>query len=138
MVPSWKCVVTGNATLDAQSACLQKFNTSVISADVRDRFDMSRDLWEYTEGRHFSVATQLTDDTHLLAITSGEGQYTRFLERNFLFRSLVLYNRASYLMGPYNGDPNLTLALITPVSNCAGYKKVYISAFNGNIRQKIS
>ena len=46
-------------------------------------------------------------------------------------------------MGPYNAGPNLTPvpltpALITPVSNCAEYKKVYISAFNGNIRQKIS
>ena len=44
---------------------------------------------------------------------------------------------------PYNAGPNLTLgpltpALITSVSNCAEYKKVYISAFNGNIRQKIS
>ena len=47
-----------------------------------------------------------------------------------------------YLMGPYYAGPNLkpaplTPAFITPVSNCAGYKKVYISAFNGNIRQKI-
>ena len=33
---------------------------------------------------------------------------------------------------------NLTPALKTPVSKCAEYKKVYISAFNGNIRQKIS
>ena len=32
----------------------------------------------------------------------------------------------------------LTPALITPVSNCVEYKKVYIFAFNGNIRQKIS
>ena len=41
-------------------------------------------------------------------------------------------------MGPYNAGPYLTPAplmpaLITPVSNCA-----VISAFNGNIRQKIS
>ena len=48
-----------------------------------------------------------------------------------------------YLMGPYNAGPNLTPApltpaLITPVSNCAEFKKVFISAFNGNIRQKIS
>ena len=32
----------------------------------------------------------------------------------------------------------LTPALITSVSNCAEYKKVFISAFNGNIRQEIS
>ena len=48
-----------------------------------------------------------------------------------------------YLMGPYNAGPNLTPApltpaLITPVSNFAEYKKVFISAFNGNIRHKIS
>ena len=36
-------------------------------------------------------------------------------------------------MGPYNAGPNLT-----PVSNCAEYKKAHISAFNGKIRQKIS
>ena len=46
-------------------------------------------------------------------------------------------------MGPYNAGPNLTPApltpaLITPVSNCVEYKKVFISAFNGNIRRKIS
>ena len=46
-------------------------------------------------------------------------------------------------MVPYNAGPNLTpvpltLALITLVSNCAGYKNVYTSAFDGNIRQKIS
>ena len=43
-------------------------------------------------------------------------------------------------MGPYNASPNLTQApltpaLITPVSNSAEHKKVYISASNGNIRQ---
>ena len=48
-----------------------------------------------------------------------------------------------YLMGHYNASPNLTPApltpaLITSVSNCAEYKKVFISAFNGNICQKIS
>ena len=41
-------------------------------------------------------------------------------------------------MGPYNADPNLTPAPLTPVSNFVEYKKVYISAFNGNIRQKIN
>ena len=46
-------------------------------------------------------------------------------------------------MGPYNAGPNLTPAplmpaLITPVSNCPEYKKVFISVFYGNIRQKIS
>ena len=46
-------------------------------------------------------------------------------------------------MGPYNAGPNLkpgplTPALITPVSNCAEYRKVFIFAFNGSIRQKIS
>ena len=51
--------------------------------------------------------------------------------------------KSDYLMGPYNAGHNLTPApltpaLITPVSNCAEYKKVFISAFNGNIRQKIS
>ena len=49
----------------------------------------------------------------------------------------------TYLMGPYNAGPNLTLApltpaLITPVSNWVEYKKVFISAYNGNIRQEIS
>ena len=44
-------------------------------------------------------------------------------------------------MGPYNAGPNLTPipltpALITPVSNCAEFKKVIISAFNGNNRHK--
>ena len=47
-----------------------------------------------------------------------------------------------YLMGPYNAGPNLTSAplmpaLITPVSKCSEYKKVFISAFNGNILQKL-
>ena len=45
-------------------------------------------------------------------------------------------------MGPYNAGPNstpapLTPAFITPVSNCAKIQKVFISAFNGIIRQKI-
>ena len=35
------------------------------------------------------------------------------------------WRNSFYLMGPYNAGPNLTLVLITPVSNCAGYKKVY-------------
>ena len=33
---------------------------------------------------------------------------------------------------------NTSWALIAPVSNCAEYEKVFISAFNGNIRHKIS
>ena len=41
--------------------------------------------------------------------------------------------KSDYLMGPYNAGHNLT-----PVSNCAEYKKVYISVYNRNIRQKIS
>ena len=41
-------------------------------------------------------------------------------------------------MGPYNAGPDLTPASLTPVSNCVEYKKVFISAFNGNFRQKIS
>ena len=46
-----------------------------------------------------------------------------------------------FLMGPYNAGPNLTPAPLTPalitlVSNCLEYKKVFISAFNGKIRQK--
>ena len=36
-------------------------------------------------------------------------------------------------MGPYNAGPNLT-----PVSNCAEYKKVFISAYNSNFCHKIS
>ena len=45
-------------------------------------------------------------------------------------------------MGPYNAGPNLapaplTPALITPVSKWVEYKKVFISAYNGNIRQEI-
>ena len=63
------------------------------------------------------------------------------------YNTIILFSGGhytiEYLMGPYNVGPNLmptplTPALITPVSNCAEYKKVYISAFNGNIRQKIS
>ena len=46
-------------------------------------------------------------------------------------------------MGPYNAGPNLTPAsikpaLITLVLNCVEYKKAFISAFNGNIREKIN
>ena len=41
-------------------------------------------------------------------------------------------------MGPNLTPAPLTPALITPVSNCAEYKKVFTSTFNGNIRQKIS
>ena len=45
----------------------------------------------------------------------------------------TILSQRIYLIGPYNTGPNLT-----PGSNCAEYKKVYISAFNGNIRHKIS
>ena len=64
--------------------------------------------------------------------------------------TLVLKIQINYLMGPYNADPNLTPApynagpnltpvpltpaLITPVSNRAEYKIVFIFAINGNIR----
>ena len=48
--------------------------------------------------------------------------------------------QVGYLMGPNLTPAPLTLALITPVitPNLAEYKKVFIFAFNGNIRQKIS
>ena len=41
---------------------------------------------------------------------------------------LNVFELIAYLMGPYNADPNLTPApltpaLITPVSNCAEYKR---------------
>ena len=60
-------------------------------------------------------------------------------ERNPPLSHCRLFGTRDYLMGPYNAGPYLTPALITPVSNCAEYKNVFISAVNGNIiRQKIS
>ena len=37
-----------------------------------------------------------------------------------------LLRRMYYLIGPFNAGPNLTPALITPISNCAEFKKVFL------------
>ena len=66
--------------------------------------------------------------------------------KNFEIASLIFQNSLHdsvtygsfwvFDAGPYLTPVPLTPAVITPVSNCVEYKKIHISAFNGNIRQK--
>ena len=77
----------------------------------------------------------------ILLILFGEKNWREFWKspHRFILPFEVGLFQQGYPMGPYNAGPNLTPAPLTPaLINCAEYKKVFISAFNGNIRQKIS
>ena len=102
------------------------FGTWSVTAWLKD------DAW--WEAQLKKRATVVRVELHLSTVAYQRGAYKHMKVIEFL---------RTYLMGPYNAGPYLTPApltpaLITPVSNCVEYKKVYISAFNGDIRQKIS